>query len=298
MTGRLSVLSVRLVVLAALLAVPQSSMAQVSDVQVDVAGFDAVGDAPQAPDIGKVQHSVLPNAAYRTVVIGVWLNRSDLAEGERVDVYLDWKANSGGLFGGDHRFVLHGHAPSPDLYETQGWNGVQWIGAALRNPSVSVFGNGRVYFGVDFDPGTSTPENPAGIGLRVSSAPGVPNALIDYAPDTNLPNIGFSLEPHGLPDPLDGCTYSGGCVGPASGPGNFGPSPNTPGGAPSAGGGTSGGRPSTACSRARRKARVAGRKLASARARLRRAHSRAQRRKVRHLKRRHSALKRIVAARC
>jgi hypothetical protein len=308
MTGRTSVWGVRLLVGAAFLAVAQSSPAQVSPVQIDPAGLDPVGDAPHAADIGKVQSSVALSGALRRVTTGVWLNRSDLNAGERVDVYYDWDPSGGDptYFGGDHRLVLFGHAPSGDLFQMQGWIGGQWVANAVGNPGVSVFPDGRVYFRVDFQPGGSTPESPRGIGLRVSSTPAVPNAFIDYAPNLALDDMMVSLEPHGLPDPLEGCTYSGGCVGPASGPGNFGPGPNTPGagsspgGGPAAGGGSSGGRPSTACTRARRRAGAAGRKLSRARARLRssRASYLSQRRKVRQLKRRYSRLKRIAAARC
>ena len=302
MASRISAWHLRLVLVVALLAAPGSAMAQdtVSPIFVDARGFDPVGDSPDAPDIGKVQHTVLPNGAFRRVAIGVWLNRSDLAEGERVAVYFNWAAGGELYFGGDGLFVLHGHTPSADAYATYLWDGGQWVTAAFRNPGVETFGDGRLYFRVDFDPAGSTPEAPRWVELRVSSLPGPAGGLIDYAPDAGQTNIRFSLEPHGLPDPLEGCSYDGGCVGPASGPSKFGPAPNSGGGGGPAEG-ASGGK-SAECKRARRKVRAAGRRLSRARVALRHAdrgaETRRLRSKVRRFERRHAALKRSAAAKC
>jgi hypothetical protein len=294
MPALVRVCSLSLVLTAVLLAVPQAAGAQdnVSPVQIDLAGFDHVGDSPHAPDIGKVQHSVQANGAFRRVVIGVWLNRSELAEGEQVNVYFNWRAGGEQYFGGDHLFQLDGNAPPhEDAYWTYEWTNGQWVTEPFNNPSVETYPNGRMYFKVDFH----APARPAGVGLRVSSYPAGAGQTIDYAPDANEPNMGFSLEPHGVPDPLEGCTYDGGCVGPASGPGNFGPGPNRGGGA-----GPSGASPD--CRRAKRKLRANGRKLSRARRSRERATSRAvyqaQSRTVKRLKRRHARLKRSVAAKC
>jgi hypothetical protein len=292
------VCSLFVVMAAVSLAVPATVTAQdVPSNQFDPAGFDTVGDSPHAPDIGKVQHSVRANGGFRRVVIGVWVNRNELAEGEQVRVYFDWTSAGGDpYFGGDHLFLLDGNDPPyADRYWTYAWSTDHWVQQDLNNPSVNRVADGRIYFEVDFNPGGSTPENPARVGLRVSSIPAGPGQYIDYAPDAGQPNMAFSLEPHGAADPLEGCTYAGGCVGGAAGPGNFGPQENS-------GGDTPPGTTNAACTSARNRLSATTRRLRRARRAMKKAGSRAayraRRRTVRKLKRRQAAAQRLVAIRC
>ncbi len=303
-----------LVVAAILLVGPQVVLADdVSPVFIDAAGLDPVGDSPNAPDIGKVQHSVHLEGALRAVVIGVWLNRSDLAEGEQVNVFFNSKAGGQPDFGADFRVVQSGHSPSADTHATYVWVAAtttvpaHWASQSF-NASVEAKPDGRMYFRVNFDPPAT---DPASLGLRVTSTTTggvVQGPTFDAVPDyPAFPNMFVSLGPHGLPDPLEGCTYDGGCVGPASGPSQGGPAPNPGGGGEGGGGGSvgsksAGGGTSAACTQARKKLRAAKRRLARANRALARASTRAakrrQLRRVRRLRQTRSKWKRAVTRKC
>ncbi len=295
-----------LVVVVMLLTAPSIATAQ--SASVDPRGYDAVGDSPDAPDIGKVQHSVYVNDALRTIVIGVWLNRSDLAEGERIDVYFDWRPDGEPAFGGDSRFVLYGHAPpSPDTYATERWSNWsnRWVAAVFDTAQVVAFRDGRIYFSASFDPGDSFPQDPIVVGLRVVSTPGA-GGVTDYAPDFGLQNLSVSLEPHGAVDPLHLCTYVGECLNPsdpAPGPPGVNPYPPAPAGSPP-GVNPFGAEknPSPACVQARLRLRAVTRRLSRARRAVARAGTRGakrrQLRRVRRLRQTRSKWKRAVAKKC
>ncbi len=283
--------SVLLVVMVALFAAPQTAIADdVSDVVVPIDSFDVIGDSPDAPDIGQANHSVILADPYRKVVIGVWLNRSDLAQGEQVNVYFNWRGGGEQYFGGDYLFSWYGRTPpATDTYAAWAWdNG--WVATTAGSPSAIAYPDGRIYFYVNFLPGGP-------VGLRVSSTR-AGGSVIDYAPDAAKGNLFVSLEKHGLPNPLEGCTYNPqGCVGPASGVGAQGPGPNT-----GNSGGNSGGPVSAACVQARHKLAAVRQRLARAKRALSHASTRAakrrQRSRVKRLRRTRSKWKRAVAAKC
>ncbi len=276
----------------------------------DPDGFDVVGDSSIAPDIERVQHSVHREGTLRRVVIGVSLSRSDLNEGEQVDVFFDWGAGGKKPFGSDGRFVLIGHAlPTPDAYASYVWKG-RWVAVDFSRPSVTARADGRLDFGVDFEPGVTEPGDLVMLGVRVSStATGMEQGpAIDYAPDLTLSNLSFSLMAPVRRVGRRGdkkCVRSPRCsprsrrragkcsrVTPGCGvPGRDGVNPNPP--EPN---------PTVACVHARVELRSANQRLTLARRALRRASSQATKRKqlrrVRRLRGIRSKWKRLERSEC
>jgi hypothetical protein len=272
---------------------PAPAAAQVPTTSCKADALDPLGDTPRAPDIGTFYASVLTSGAYRRVVAGTWLNRSDLPAGELIAWQID--VGSGGQpdFGGDYLIGLDGHDGTADTWATYRWTDHGWVKETMGNAALWTSPDGRVYWHFDLST-VSTPEAPVTIGLRAITQHTEGNYWWrDYAPDAfNLP---VSLEPHGPADPLEGYGY-GGCVGGGSGPSSHGPVANTP----ASGSGES--HVTAACTSARSALRSVRKQLRRAKAAQRRATRRVVRRRraaaVKRLTLRRARLARRVAARC
>jgi hypothetical protein len=279
--------------IGALVPAPAAAQDQIPATTCRADALDPLGDTPRAPDIGTFYASVVTNGAYRRVVAGTWLDRSDLPWGDLVAWQID--VGSGGQpdFGGDYLIGLDGYGGTPDTWATYRWTESGWVEQELGNAALWTFPDGRVYWHFDLST-VSTPQTPVTIGLRaITQHTEGSYWWRDYAP--NAFNLPVSLEPHGPADPLEGYGY-GSCVGGASGPGAYGPKTNTPTS------GTGGPQLTAACTSARSALRAVRKQLRRAKAAKRRATSRVVRRRhtraVKRLTSRRDRLARRVAARC
>jgi hypothetical protein len=275
-----------------------SALAQSASVPGDA--FDTLEDAGYAPDVAMINASVQANGAYRKVVFGTWLRSSDLVAGDIAAWQIDTVAGAGQpSFGGEYLISVTGYDGQPDRWSTFEWRDGAWASQALRDFRLWTTPDGKIYWEIDFST-TSTPAAPQYIGIRtITQYTYGSQWWRDYAPNDHT--FGVSLEPFGLPDPLEGCTYPGSCVGGASGVGAYGPGENTNGG--SSPGGAGGSQSSgSSCADARRALRAAGTKLRKAKAAKRRARTGAARRRkaraVKRLSQRRARLARAVAAQC
>jgi hypothetical protein len=218
------------VLLAALVALALAPVALAGGgnvVQGD--GIDNLDDSGPAPDLGIMQASVGEGTDYRRLTVGTWLDHSDLTEGERISWLIDVSSGTGEEpYGGDYLVFIRGYDDRSDQWSTWRWDGTEWVGQVFGDFALRSFADGRIYWQFNISPSGSTPDDPTYIGLRVlarrSQADG---NYVDRLPDSTLPNMLISLEPHGSPDPLAGCKYTGSCVGGASGVGVLGPEANS-----------------------------------------------------------------------
>jgi hypothetical protein len=281
---------------------PAAAQDSVPENQISGDAFDPVGDTPYAPDVGKINASTLVNGAYRKVVVGTWLGSSDLVSGDLAAWQIDTIAGAGQPnFGGEYLVNVTGHDGTSDTWSTYAWGDGAWAPQALRNFRHWTEPDGRIYWELDFST-TSTSSAPVIIGIRAITQYTASDGYWwrDYAPNDH--SLGVSLEPHGVANPLEGCTYDGGCVGGASGVGAYGPGENSGGGSSTAGSGGSQQATGSACADAKRALRKGSAQLRSAKAAKRRARSAAVRRRraraVRRLTQRRARLARAVAEQC
>jgi len=260
--------------------------------QVPVDAFDAIGDANGAPDIGKVLASVLAVDANRvTVRVGTWLDHSELTEDEEAHWTLDL-GSGGSPTGADLLFQFWGHDGWPDTWQVYKWQDTDWVPIEVNNSALATYPDGRVYWQLNIILGN--PANPGTAWLRAYTGKGEgAGKAIDRAPNDG--RLAVSLSPHGNQDPLEGCTWDGGCVGGAAGvnPGGVGQNPDPVG---------RGNHVSASCLAAQSALNAVNRKLSRARSALRRARTAAAKRRararVRSVRAQHASQQRVVDSKC
>lgn len=192
---------------------------------------DNLGDSGLAPDIGKFGLSAAPKGNLRTLSAGTWLNRGDLPEGEYAAWIVNSKANQGEpTYGGDYLVKDFGHDGRPDTWDTYKWDGSAWAPASFGGFRRVAYTDGRLYWQLDLTVGSSTPQNPYYVTVRALTRHFIDatNGYTDRSPDSSFPNLRISLEDNSGYDPLQGCTYDGGCVGGANESNPNGPARNDP----------------------------------------------------------------------
>jgi hypothetical protein len=186
----------------------------VQSVSVDANGLDNIGDSGGAPDVGKVQASVLPNgsATRESVIVGTWLDHNTMAVGEHVSWLLDFGSGlADGPSGFDYLLELRHHAGYPEQWGLYTWIDGQWQSAPSSWVTLAKQSEGRVYFRMNL----AVPDQRADITMRVYTGSTITGGS-DVAPDLVAPRLILPLAPHGAQDPLLGCTFAGGCVAPAN----------------------------------------------------------------------------------
>jgi hypothetical protein len=238
----------------------------VQSVFVDANGFDPVGDAGGAPDVGFVEASVLPDGNLESMIVGTWLDHSTLAVGEHISWLLDFGPGlADGPSGFDYLLELWHHAGFPQQWGLYTWKNGAWQPTPSSWVSLSTRGDGRVYWRMSLQ----VPDQSRTITLRAYTGSTATGGS-DVAPNLSNPRLSVSLVPHGAEDPLLGCIFNGGCVAPANSLDPYG----------SAGGGDqlASGRVASNCSLATQNLRAIDRKISQVRAARRRAGGSARRR--------------------
>jgi hypothetical protein len=240
-----------------------TALGYVQSVYVDANGLDNIGDSGGAPDVGKVQASVLPNgnAPHESVIVGTWLDHNTMAVGEHVSWLLDFGSGlADGPSGFDYRLELWHHAGYPEQWNLFTWINGQWEPTPSSWVTLAKQLDGRVYFRMNL----VVPDQRAVITMRVYTGSTITGGS-DVAPDLVAPRLNIPLTPHGAQDPLLGCTFAGGCVAPANS--------LDPYGAEGGGDQTASGRVSSSCDLATKALRSIDRQISQVQSKLRHAHS-------------------------
>jgi hypothetical protein len=196
------------------LALAGAAEGYVQSVSVDANGLDNIGDSGGAPDVGKVQASVLPNgsATRESMIVGTWLDHNTMAVGEHVSWLLDFGSGlADGPSGFDYLLELEHHPGYPEQWNLYTWINGQWQPSPSSWVTLAKQPGGRVYFRMNL----SVPDQRATISMRVYTGSTITGGS-DIAPDLVAPRLIIPLSPHGAQDPLLGCTFAGGCVAPAN----------------------------------------------------------------------------------